>query len=63
MCTYCKGFVVAGAIEHDLLAEYIESIRSVEAARDLSEVPRVGHKYTLYPEYVSNGVISKRVKT
>ena len=41
--TWYKDFVLAGAIEHGLPLEYVETIRAVVAARDTNEVRAVEH--------------------
>ena len=57
--TWYKEFVVAGAAEHGLAAEYVETIRVVEAVHDPNEARRAAHERTLYPEHVLEGVSSE----
>ena len=45
-----KEFVVAGAAEHDLSAEYVDTIRAIEAVHDPDEARRVSNEQILYPE-------------
>lgn len=45
-----KEFVVAGAAEHDLSPEYVDTIRAIEAVHDPDEARRVSNEQILYPE-------------
>lgn len=43
-----KEFVVAGATEHALAPEYVDTIRAVEAVHDPNDVRRAAHEQILY---------------